>query len=328
LPFIPDTWERSKRLLTEDESHYWGETSAHPYEAETGLGTAVDKLIQYGRPYAALRCLQRMQHDKLPFENSTAVQALMEALRSSEGAQSIDAYAIVEIIKALQNDPSTNPDDLFRLECAYLPLLDRHHGASPRLLERRLAKEPGFFCEVIRLVFRSKKEERPSEEATEAEKSIATNAYRLLHGWRTPPGCGEDGTYDGDALAMWLDAVKLECSDSGHLEIAMTMVGHALIHVPPDADGLWINRSVAAALHAKDAGDMRDGFRTELHNSRGAYWVDPTGKPERDLANNYRAKAEAVEGAGYYRLATTLRELAGSYEHEAERVLSRESFDD
>lgn len=191
-----------------------------------------------------------------------------------------------------------------------------------------MATEPEFYCEVIRLVFRSKKEERTTEEATEEGEKIATNAYRLLSEWRTPPGCQADGSYDGDTLSRWLDAVKKECSETGHLEIAMTMLGHSLIHVPPDPDGLWIHHSAAAALNAKDARDMRNGFRTELYNSRGAHWVDPTGKPERELADKYRAQAEAVEVAGYHRLATTLRELAESYERDAESVSSREHFID
>ena len=108
----------------------------------------------------------------------------------------------------------------------------------------------------------------------------------------------------------------------------MTKVGHVLMNVPPDADGLWIHRSAAAALNAKDAEDMRNGFRTELFNSRGVHWVDPTGKPERELADKYRAQAETVEDAGYHRFASTLRELAGSYKREAESVSSRERFDD
>jgi hypothetical protein len=106
------------------------------------------------------------------------------------------------------------------------------------------------------------------------------------------------------------------------------MLGHALIHVPADPDGLWIHRAAAAALNAKDAGDMRDGFRTELYNSRGAHWVDPTGAPETELATKYRAQAEAAEQAGYHRVATMLRELAASYEREADRVASTERFDE
>ena len=327
LPFTPNTWERSKHLLRGDESAYWSKTPANPYEAETGLEPTIDQLIKHGRPFAGIRCLHKMLWDKQPFDSGRAVRALLAALQSSESAHSMDVYEIVEIIKALQNDPAINPDDLFSVEWAYLRLLDRHHDASPKLLERRLANEPGFFCEVIRLVFRSKNEERSPEEPTEERKGIATNAYRLLSEWRTPPGLREDGTYDGNALAAWLDAVKKECRKTGHLEIAMTMIGHVLIHVPADPDGLWIHRSAAAALNAKDAGDMRNRFCIELFNSRGVHGFS-AGREERGLAAKYRMQADAVEAVGFNRLATMLRELAASYERDAERESSRDPFDD
>lgn len=328
LPFAPGTWERSARLLGQNEVLYWSKTSANPYEADTGLEHAVDELISHGRPLAALRCLSKMLHDKQMFDRGCAVRALLAALESTESTYSMDTYETTEIINALQQDPATNPDDLFRVEWAYLPLLNRHSAVAPRLLERRLATEPTFFCEVIRLVFRSKKEESPSEDLSDEKERISSNAYRLLSEWRTPPGCQTDSTFDGDAFSRWLDAVKIECTETGHLEIAMTMVGHSLIHVPSDSDGLWIHHSAAAALNARDAEDMRNGFHTELYNSRGAHWVDPSGAPERELATKYRAQAEAIENAGYHRLATTLRELAASYEREAERVASRDLFDE
>lgn len=328
LPFTPDVWDRSTRLLGEDESPYWTRANASPYEAKTGLEVAVDRLVEHGRPRAAIRCIYKMWHDRQRLDSQQVIRALLAAVRSSESPHAMDAHELSEVIKALQEDPSANCDDLFRVEWSYLPLLDRHQGAAPKVLEQRLADDPSFFCEVIRTVFRSKNEEGATEEPTEQQKKIATNAYRLLSKWRTPPGCREGGMDDGDALAAWLDAVKEECAETGHLEVAMTMVGHALIYVPSDPDGLWIHRSAAAALNAKDADDMRDGFRTELYNSRGVHWVDPTGKPERGFAAKYRTQAEAVEGAGYPRLAATLRELADTYEREAERVSSREPFDD
>lgn len=324
LPFTPDTWERSTRLLGEDESAYWNKTGVNPYDAGSGLESAVDQLMKYGRPYAAIRCLHKMLHATQPFNSEQAVRILLAAAAgSSEGVRQMDAYEIIEIIKALQNDQSANLDDLFKIEWAYLPLLDRHHDASPKLSEQRLANEPEFFCEVIRFIFRSEKEERLTEEPPKEKKNIAENAYRLLSEWQTPPGYQADGTYDGDALASWLEKVKKECAETGHLEVAMTRVGHVLGHAPSDPDGLWIHRSAAAALNAKDANEMRIGFKSELYNSRGAHFVDPTGKPERELASKYQAQAEAVEVVGYHRLATTLRELAASYEREAEGLSSR-----
>lgn len=239
----------------------------------------------------------------------------------------MDVDAIVEVIKALQDDPDTNPDDLFQVEWAFLPLLDRHHGASPKLLEQRLANDPTFFCEVIRTVFQSKKEERPVEEPTEQQENIATNAYCLLSEWRTPPGSQKDGAFNGDALTTWLEAVKAACTESDHLEIAFEKVGHVLIHAPPDPDGLCIHHSAAAALNSKDANDMRDGFQIELFNSRGVHGFT-AGREERELAEKYRRQADEIESRSYHRLASSLRDLAASYERDAERDASRDPFDD
>lgn len=327
LPFTLDTWDRVKSLLGEDQSSYWTKTPANPYEANTSLEVAADQLIRYERPNSAIRCLHKILYDKKPIDNQLAVRALFAALKSSEVPNQMDVYEMVEIIKELQDDPETNPDDLFQVEWAYLPLLDGHRSATPKLLWRRLAEDPQFFCEVIRIVFRSKKEDRLTEEVTEERKNIANNAYRLLSEWRRPPGMREDGLYDGDSLKAWLEIVRKECSESGHLEIALTMVGHVLIYAPSDPDGLWIHHSVAEVLNSKDAPDMRDGFQTEIYNSRGVHSVDPTGKPERELAAKYRGQAEAVENVGYHRLASTLRNLANEYDRDAERISSRELFD-
>lgn len=70
---------------------------------------------------------------------------------------------------------------------------------------------------------------------------------------------------------------------------------------------------------------MRSGFRTQLFNSRGVHLVDPTGNPERELADKYRKQADDLETHGYHRLADTLRELAASYEREAEQIVQREN---
>lgn len=206
-------------------------------------------------------------------------------------------------------------------------MLDHHSGASPKFLERQLADEPRFFCEVIRLVFRSKNKTETTEELTEQAKRVATNAYRLLSGWRTPPGCLQDGSYDGDALGAWLEAVKKECTETGHFEVAMSTVGQVLIYTPADPEGLWIHRSAAQELNKKDVDAMRKGFNTGLYNSRGVHDFTK-GKEEQELANKYRSQAEAVETEGFYRLATTLRELAISYEHESKKYSSRDLFED
>ena len=327
LPFSSPTWERSNRLLEANEAMYWSKTTANPYETDSGLDVAAACLIRYGRPHAALRCIDRTLHGAPPFNPALAVQALLAALVADEDGHLIDSHEIIGIITALQIDLSTSEDDLFHVEWAYLALLDRHNGGAPKHLWHRLATEPAFFCKVIRLVFKSKNEDRQPDNSNAETKKIATNAYRLLSNWQTPPGYQSSGNYDGAALDKWLDSVKAESTSTGHYEIAMTMLGNSLIHAPADPDGLWIHRAAASALNQKDSAAMRDGFRTELFNSRGVHGFT-SGEEERNIAANYRAKADDVETAGFHRLATTLRELADGYRKQAERESTRSPFDD
>ena len=326
LPFAQETWDRLALVFGEDESPYWSKTYANPYKTEKGLEFAVDRLVEYGRPNEAVQCLERLMLDKLPFDGQQAVRVLKAVLDSSEAIQTMDQNAVVEIIKNLQDDPNTNPTDLFQLEWAFLPLLN--NGATPTLLEQQLANDPNFFCEVIRLIFRSDKEEQTAQKPTEQQENLATNAYHLLNEWKTPPGSGKDGAFDGDALDNWLGKVKASCAESGHLDVALSKLGGVLIHAPADTDGLWIHHAAAKVLNAKDAEFIRNGYSTAWFNSRGVYGSDPTGKQERDLAESYCSKADAVNAHGYYRLADTLRELAKTYEREAERQASRDPFDE
>lgn len=320
LPFTKEAWDRASEWLGKQESEYWIKASANAYEADEDLAFAIEKLIEHGRPHAAIDCLNAMIYKKQPIEGNQCVRALLSALTSSEPRYAMDPYHILELIKLIQTDPSVSQDDLFKVEWAYLPLLDHHNGASPKLLESRLANDPDFFCEVIRLIYRSKKDDQPSTEPSEEAKAIATNAWRLLDAWKVPPGTQEDGNFDEKRFAEWLQRVKTVCAESGHLEVALTDIGKVLIYAPQDPGGLWIHRAIADALDDREADDMRNGFRTGTYNSRGFHWVDPTGEQERELARQFRRKAEEVENEGFHRFAVTLRSLAGDYEREAEHV--------
>lgn len=329
LPFDEEAWRRVRNILGRDEHYYWKKTNANAYDTDAGLEAAIDKLVEYGRPHEAVECLERLRYDNKQLDNNQIVRVLDAVLASPETANRLDAYHIVELIKVMQDNPATNQDDLFHVEWAYLKLLDRRfHDASPKLLEQRLADDPEFFCEVLRLVFRSKNDKDSAVEPDEQKKNIATNAYHLLSEWRTPPGSIKDNGYDGVFFKDWLTKVIAICEETGHLEVGLTMIGHVLIHSPADPSGLWIHKAPAEALNDKHYSDMRDGFRSASYNSRGVHWVDPEGKPEMELAEKYKIKAEQVEDKGYHRFASALRTLAVSYEKEAERIISRRDDDD
>ena len=319
LPITKETWHRATDWLGKSEKEYWSRMSANPYQTDGDLGFAIDKLIAYDRPYTAIRYLCQMKHNKQPLDKTRSVKALIAAISSQEPPQEISEHNIIEIIKILQDDPDTDPDDLSEIEWAYMDLLNGyyHRDASPKTLENRLASDPEFFCEVIRLRYPQKKEMESPKEFSEREKTIADNAYKLLDKWRIPPGTQSDDQFLPEQFEKWLTQTKDACDESGHLDVALMYIGKVLIHAPPDPEGLWIHRTVASVLDAKDAEKMRDSFWVGILNSRGVHVIDPTGKPERELAEEYNQKAEKVENAGYHRFAVTLRKLAEGYEREA-----------
>jgi hypothetical protein len=328
LPFNHETWNRVEKWLENSQGDYWLKTNVIPYSEDEALDTAIEKLIEHGRPHAAINCLDRMRYNNKPINVDLCVKALLAALSSSEPSNSMDVYHIVELIQMLQESPAVDPDDLFSVEWAYLPLLDRHDGATPKALENRLASNPEFFCELIHVIYRSKNTNDVTNNLSEKTKAIATNASRLLYEWRTVPGMQEDGSFNDTHFSTWIHKVKEICTESGHLDVAFNHVGQVLIHCPSDTNGLWIHHTVANTLNANDAEDMRRGFSTGIYNSRGFRFVDPTGKPELELAEEYRQKAEQAENAGYQRFAVTLRSLSEDYKREAQRVRSSHGIEE
>jgi len=321
LPFIKETWTRAEKVLGDHEVEYWSRVNVNPYHAKDDINLAIDKLIKYNRPNSAIHCLSRNSHLKQPLDTKLAIRALLAAVSSEETVQALHTHDIIKIITALQNDPSTNRDELFKVEWAYVSILNVHNGASPKVLEERLVSDYQFFCEIIRLIYKSDKKDKSEKKPTDQQKAIAINAYRLLSEWRTPPGTLQDGSFSDGHFKKWLESVKKDCSESGHFDIAISSLGKVLIHTHPGQGGLWINKTVAEALNSKDAEAMRNGYRVGIYNSRGVHCVDPTGKPELELSAKYNKLAEDVENAGYHRFATTLRGLADSYTREAKKII-------
>jgi hypothetical protein len=327
LPFGHETWRRAESVLGQDSAAYWKDVNVRPYGPQPNLVEAVEKLLQHGRPRAALACLGRLIHEKVDFPPPLAVQALLDGVKSPEPMHALDQHTVSELIKWLQTNPASNPDALFQIEWAYLPLLDHEYGGAPMTLESRLATKPEFFCEVLAIVFRSDKQTGEKPQLSEAEQNIAQNAYRLLRAWRTVPGTSPTSAFDGAAFGAWLNEVVRRTKDSGHFRIALNQIGQVLPYSPPDPDGLWIHRAIADALNAKDAGEMRNGFTCELFNMRGVHGFS-AGKEELEIAGRYNKQAEALEAAGFHRFATAMRELAKSYERDAERESKRDPFED
>ncbi|HIF9060190.1 TPA: hypothetical protein ACX6MH_000337 [Photobacterium damselae] len=320
LPFEREAWDRAAQLLGENEHEYWKSTGADTYLTDDDTEYALVKLLEYERPNAVIDGLSRNLSDKKDINLELACEALLALVQSKD--QTIDCYDVTQIIKALQRNDNTDEDKLFQIEWAYVSLLGRYSECSPVTLENRLASNPSFFCELIQLIYRAEGVEPDAAESTEQRRNIAKNAYRLLSVWSTVPGTQADGHFDPEAFSEWLTVMEAIVKASGHYDVALIQLGNVLIHSPEGADGLWIHPVIAEAMNNRERTSLRNGYRTSVLNSRGAHVINPEAKPEKALVVKYREKAELVENAGYQRLATTLREVAESYERDAEEIIS------
>lgn len=329
LPFEEEIWKRvSSHLTTSHEALYWKHAKVNPYGPDRDLTVAIEKLLEYGREGAAVMCVARTADDQSRFDESLATQALLAVLGSEGGLKELDNYQTIELIKRLQESEKADKDALFRIEWSFLPWLDRFSSGSPITLEKRLASDPDFFAEAIGLVFRSKNASaNDCDEPDEQKNNLAKNAYKLLTEWKRCPGTQDDGTFSAEAFNAWLYEARKLTEESGHGEVAQIQLGHVLTCAPPDPDGLWIHNAVATALNARDTGEMRSGFTTQLFNNRGVHGFTH-GKEERELGRNNREKAELLDSKGYTRFATAMREFAEQYERQAEREAKRDPYQD
>ncbi len=92
LPFDVDTWRRAGEWLGESESTYWQKVPVNPYQSDSDLLFAIDKLLEAARPQSAIDCLNYRLYRKLPSDSERTVKALLDAVSVSENDGYIPRY--------------------------------------------------------------------------------------------------------------------------------------------------------------------------------------------------------------------------------------------
>lgn len=331
LPFIRDIWEFIEISLSNDDITYWENISLNNYYCKStdDLYYAVDKLLANNRPLAAIDCLSRVLYTDKIVDEARVIKALLMAINTIESSRSLDVHYLRELIKFLQVSDNITLDELIKIEWAYLPFIRNHSSDKlyPQHLEKKLAIEPDFFCEILQLAFRSKYQKNQAE-LNESQRNIATNAYDLLDNWGGFPFLDIDGKFDKVYFYDWFNKVKTSCEATGHLNISYQIIGKALIHSPSEPNVCWIHSDIAEFLNQKDLDDVRIGFENAIISSRGVHFIDPEGKPELALFEEYQDKAYQVELLGFPRFAKMLRGISERYKWEAESIIEQHQQQD
>lgn len=147
---------------------------------------------------------------------------------------------------------------------------------------------------------------------------VATNAYELLSSWRSFAGLSGDGSIDDAVFSAWNRETRKQAALAARLTVADLMLGEAYAYAKAGPDGVWPPEAIRNLLDGVDAADLRRGFATGVHNSRGVTTRSPYegGGQERALAEKYDHIAQSMDNS-HPRLATTLRDIAQSYVRQA-----------
>lgn len=109
------------------------------------------------------------------------LQTLARLPADHEEPQLLAGYELDALLNYL-HDVEFDEERLGLLEWQFLPALG-FNARSP-VLERRLARAPEFFAEILSLIYKP----RGSDEDSEVPKHVASNAHRLLDEWKIVPG--------------------------------------------------------------------------------------------------------------------------------------------
>ena len=318
LPFIRETWERVAKWLGNDEGKYWKRVS--PMFLKEDLDMAIDKLMEYERPRAALYCLSsKFNSNKTEIDAKKTIRILNLATQSNEEHFPLEGsrYWITEIIKYLQENPAVDKEDIIGIEWKYFQFLDEKFCTSPMFLEKELSKNPMVFSNIVEIVY--SRDKLDNTVSTDQKEKIRYQAFQLLNRWKVVPGALPDGSFDPQIFRDWLEKTKKFNQGTDRHNKAMEHIGKILFHSPKDPSGLWIHKDIAEALDEENMNAMRLGFCYAETGEMGG-WIDPTGEPEKREAKQWEDKADEVDCEGFHRLAISIRKgIVETYERIAER---------
>lgn len=336
LPFKQRTWNLLVSFGEEVGRLYWQTIPAdcvHQDECET----AIRKLLEVNRPYAALNLAGLCLSDNdeivsLPpsllvdiLEKAALVDSSTE--KPTPDTSCID-YHVEKILYALERSNAIEDHEIASLEWIYLPIL-AHSERQPKLLHQELSRDPLFFTEILKFVYKSENDQDDITEPDEAVVIRAELGNKLLKSWCQVPGLTEEGRIDLEQLRSWILQARATYQESGRGQIGDQKIGEVLAYAPKVLDGIWPNVAICEIIEELSSRELELGIELCVYSQRGFYSKSrgEGGLQERQLAETYRNYATAV-GDTHPRTAAMLRRIADRYHSDAHREDIRAELED
>ena len=320
VPFTQELIDLIPVYLPGKEAEFWGTVRIPSYysrHADFDVISVVHTLMEHQRTPAAISLLGDAVNDLQP-DPKLVCDMLVQA-PSEQKLEKIDPDATRELIGYLQETGKIDVKTLSQIEFFYLVWLDDRSEVRPKAIEYLLANESSCFCELMAAAY---KKRHADSEKKALPKAVSDRIFQITFQYRVVPGTDWDGNFHRDVFENWMKEVVEWSRENDRFEVSMHTVGGALSYVAFDEAGL-IDVSIMAELNKPESDELRKGYQLGAFNQRGVHWVDPEGKPEKELAAQYIKRAEAVESLGYSRFAGLLRDIATGYLKEAEDNIRR-----
>lgn len=321
-PYLASTWELVDQLSAEARSRYWVEVvPQNDFDSPEENNESVRRLLEVERPRAAFTSMHLKLEEIHPPLLVQTLSAMAKNSQDKAGEYQLRDYEVWRAFQLLNRNSDLTLEEKAGLELAYLDVLARSFRGGDQQqipnLERYIEEHPELFVQAVVWTYKRKDHgEDPAEfRVTEGRKHLAQRGYRLLKVIKRIPGQDKANKEEQqEKLAEWVATVRRSCAELERGEIADMCLGKLFSNAPVGEDGVWPNEAVRDVMEELQSKDISYGACVGLYNARGAYWCGGGGCQEQELADKYRAWADALQFTHSFVSSSLLRQMEKKYE--------------
>jgi len=327
LPFNQRTWSSLATFEGEAQNLYW-QTILAEWVHRDSCEMAAQKLLEVNRPHAALNLVSPYVDDK---QKSTSLpsailikilEKLVDIKPEIETPQPDNLHLVPHEIEDIFYElDKLNVEDceIARLEWMYLPLL-RHKARQPRILHRELARDPLFFAEILKFIYRAEDDQDKLDEPDELTIFCSILGQELLESWHQIPGLTKEGALNPEELRAWISEARSACYAIGRGKRGDYHIGKILAHAPRTGDEIWTDTAIREIIEEVANDELEKGIEIGIYNKRGVWTKlpDEGGLQEKQLAEVYRNDAKALQTT-HSRITPMLQRIARGYDSDSRR---------
>ena len=312
-PFEPELFPIINQYLS-DSSLFWNKVKIswfQPTWSQQTIENVIKELSDVGRFITIINALHLVVEDSSL--QSKTFENLMFGAMNEESGEKPNPHAFCSVIKKLQSSEDPDIEKLSEIEFVFLPFLEGDYGVRPKALYYRLSNESPLFRWLMESVYKPRHDEKRSSSLPEG---YAQRLSSLAFPYRVVPGIDWDGCFNLDSFHKWIDDVLSWAKKTDRLETVLQTIGNGLSYAEKN-EGLP-NDTILDELNKPQNRQMRIGYQLGVQNRSLFHWIDPEGKTEQTMAQEYKNYAQKAEERGYSRVAEMLDSIATYFQKEAE----------